>query len=231
MSRTKTECFFVTGTDTGVGKTSVATALLHLARNQGKKTAAVKPVAAGCEQTEHGLRNNDAVELLEQCSVPLQYEQLNPVALAPAIAPHIAAQQSGKRITVSRLAGFCRGVMMSGADFVLIEGAGGWRVPLNNVEQLSGLPKELNLPVILVVGMRLGCLNHAQLTVEAIRRDGLQLSAWVANQLEPDMPGYQENLSTLKQLLPAPCMGEIPYLPTPSMELVANYLNISKICQ
>lgn len=223
--------YFVTGTDTSVGKTCVAAALLHLAAKEGLKTAAVKPVAAGCEMTEEGLRNEDALLLHQECSVALDYQQVNPVALEAAIAPHIAAEQAGKRLTNSRLAGFCRGVMMSGADFVIIEGAGGWRVPISPVEKLSGLVKELKIPVIVVVGMRLGCINHALLTVEAICNDGLPIAGWVANRIDENMFCHEENLNTLKGLIPAPCLGEIPYLDYPSPSLVGNYLNISNLSQ
>lgn len=223
--------YFITGTDTSVGKTCVAAALLHLAAKGGLATAAVKPIAAGCEQTEQGLRNDDALILQRECTLSLEYQQINPVALEPAIAPHLAAEQAGKRLSNARLAGYCRGVMMSGADFVVIEGAGGWRVPINSVEKLSGLAKELNLSVIMVVGIRLGCINHALLTAEAIGRDGLILSGWIANCCEDGMPCYQENINTLKQLLPAPCLGEVPRLPAPTPSLVANYLNISNLSQ
>jgi dethiobiotin synthetase len=174
-----TRTWFVTGTDTGVGKTAISCALLIAAREAGLKTAAIKPVAAGCDEAGH---NEDALQLMECMSEPLEYEQVNPVALTAAIAPHIAAQQEGRTLQVSRLAGLCRGVMAGEADFVLIEGAGGWRVPLNARETLADLAVQLQVDVILVVGMRLGCINHALLTAEAIARDGLKLVGWIANQ-------------------------------------------------
>src|SRR5690606_22400771 len=142
---------------------------------------------------------------------PLAYEQINPVALEPAIAPHIAAQQAQRSLSVDRLAGFCRGVL-STADFTLVEGAGGWRVPLNPTETLADLAKTLKLPVIMVVGIRLGCINHALLTAEAIARDGLRLVGWVANCVDSDMPFQQENIAGLEQRLPAPCLGVTPHL-------------------
>lgn len=218
--------FFLTGTDTDAGKTFVASALLKAAEKQGKSTLAMKPVAAGCLQTDNGLRNDDALTLQQAMSLHLPYEQINPVALEPAIAPHIAAVQAGRNITVSRLAGFCRGVMMQRADFALIEGAGGWRVPLNRRETLADLARELQLPVILVVGMRLGCINHALLTAEAIVRDGLSLAGWVANRLDPSMSCYTENFDTLKRWLPFPCLGELPYLPDASPVEAAEHLHI-----
>ena len=205
MSRT----FFVTGTDTEVGKTAVSCALLQAAKGHGLSTAAVKPVAAGCD--EEG-RNEDALQLMAAMTLPLDYEQVNPVALAQPIAPHIAARRENRRLQVSRLAGLCRGVMLERADLTLIEGAGGWRVPLGPHETLADLAGELKLEVILVVAMRLGCINHALLTAEAIRRDGLKLAGWVANQPGTAMGCYRENLDTLRQWLPAPLLGEVPFL-------------------
>jgi dethiobiotin synthetase len=204
--------FFISGTDTGVGKTLVACGLLRAAALRGLRTLAIKPIAAGAELTENGLRNEDAVMLMAAMTEVLPYQQVNPVLLEPAIAPHIAAEKVGRRITVSQLAGICRGVMMQPADLVLIEGAGGWRVPLNRHELLSGLASELQAPVILVVGMKLGCINHALLTAEAIRADGLRLAGWVANQIDPDMSCFEENLATLNAMLDAPCIGVVPYL-------------------
>ncbi|CAA0100222.1 ATP-dependent dethiobiotin synthetase BioD 1 [Halioglobus japonicus] len=204
------KAWFVAGTDTGVGKTAVSCGLLAAAAEAGLRTAAVKPVAAGCD--ENG-QNEDALFLQAAMTEDLDYSQVNPVALTAAIAPHIAAGLEGKRMQASRLAGLCRGVMLGGADFVLIEGAGGWRVPINPRETLADLAVELQLGVILVVGMRLGCINHALLTAEAIRRDGLQLAGWVANQPGPRMHNHSENLETLQQLLPAPLLGDIPFLP------------------
>lgn len=217
--------YFVAGTDTDVGKTLVAAGLLLAANARGLRTLALKPVAAGCTRTPEGLRNADAL-LLQRCmSVELPYEQVNPVALEPAIAPHIAAQRAGVRLGVDRLAGFCRGALMQRADLALVEGAGGWRVPLNPREFLSQLAVALQLPVVLVVGMRLGCINHALLTAETIARDGLRLAGWVANRCQAEMSCYEENVQTLRALLPAPCLGEVPYLTTPDPEKVAVHLN------
>ena len=204
------KAFFVTGTDTGVGKTLISAALLIAAKNRGLSTAALKPVAAGCEVTAAGLRNDDALLLQSVITENLTYEQINPVALEPAIAPHIAAQQAKRVLSVDRLAGFCRGVLNT-ADFTLVEGAGGWRVPLNPSETLADLPRVLNLPIILVVGVRLGCISHALLTVEAIARDGLQLVGWVANLIDPEMSNQQENIASLAQRIAAPCLAVVPW--------------------
>lgn len=203
--------FFITGTDTSVGKTLVSAGLLIAAKNRGLTTAALKPVAAGCVVTDAGLRNDDALLLQSVITGDLSYEQINPVALELAIAPHIAAQQAQRSLSVDRLAGFCRGVLNS-ADFTVVEGAGGWRVPLNPAETLADLARVLNLPVILVVAIRLGCINHALLTAEAIVRDGLPIAGWVANCVDPLMPCQQENIATLVQRIPAPCLAVVPHL-------------------
>jgi len=222
MSKT----WFVTGTDTGVGKTAVSCALLVAAAQAGLRTAAVKPVAAGCDETG---RNDDALHLMASMTEALDYEQVNPVALDAAVAPHIAASLQGKRMQASRLAGLCRGVMLSAADFVLIEGAGGWRVPINSRETMADVAIELRVGVILVVAMRLGCINHALLTAEAIRHDGLQLVAWVANQPGPRMDCHEENLETLQQLLPVPLLGEVPFQHRWEAEVAASYLDIKPL--
>lgn len=221
-----TRTYFVTGTDTEVGKTAVSCALLHAAAKAGLSTAAVKPVAAGCDAQGH---NEDALQLMASMTAELDYAQVNPVALEPVIAPHIAAAQAGRTLQASRLAGLCRGVMMSGVDLVLIEGAGGWRVPLSPRETLADLARELGVGVILVVGMRLGCINHALLTAEAVRRDGLSLAGWVANEPGDTMSCYRENLDTLQRLLPAPFLGEIPRLSPWDPRSAAKSLSISKL--
>ena len=202
--------YFIAGTDTNAGKTMVACALLAKARGQGLTTAAVKPVAAGCIDTKDGLRNDDAEQLLAQCTLPLYYEQVNPVAFMAPIAPHIAAQQQGQRMQVGRLAGFTSGVLMQGANLTLVEGAGGWRVPVNERETLADLAIALSIPVVLVVGMRLGCINHTLLTVEAITRDGLELAGWVANSIDPQMDELDANVTTLQHRIQAPMLGLVP---------------------
>ena len=194
--------FFITGTDTEVGKTWVSCRLLERAREAGLSCYGLKPIAAGCEETADGLRNEDALNLMAASSLTLPYELVNPVALKAAIAPHIAARQEGRRISLSQLAGYVRGALSSHpADLVLVEGAGGWRVPLNDREMLSALAVELNLPVIQVVGMKLGCISHALLTAEAIQADGLRYTGTVANCFG-DMDVREENLITLRQHLP-----------------------------
>ena len=190
--------YFVTGTCTDVGKTFVTVALLHQLKQENYQTLALKPIAAGCEQTPDGLRNEDALLLQSAMTASLSYEQINPVALERAAAPHLVAAEEGRRITVSRLEGICRGALLTPADVTLVEGAGGWRVPLNERETLADLAVALKMPVILVVGMRLGCINHALLTQEAIQRDGLPIAGWVANHVDPDMAYADENVETLQ---------------------------------
>jgi dethiobiotin synthetase len=207
--------FFIAGTDTDCGKTFVSCVLLRAAAQQGFSTIGMKPVAAGAVQTDVGLRNDDAMKLQNASSLPLSYEQVNPICLSAAVSPHLAAAQAGKRLQVQRIAGFCQGVLMKRADLTLIEGAGGWRVPISEREFMSDLARALNLPVILVVGMKLGCLNHALLTAEAIVRDGLTIAGWIATQRDPDMALLEENLQTLRDAMPFPCLGSIPFLTHP----------------
>lgn len=220
--------YFVTGTDTGVGKTLVSAAILEAAASLGKRTLAMKPVASGCDETAEGLRNEDALILMEAMSESLGYDQVNPVALKPAIAPHVAAAQAGRTVTAERLVGFCRGLQMRPADLLLVEGAGGWRVPLNDRETYSAVPGALQMPVILVVPLRLGCINHALLTAEAIRRDGLSVAGWVANRPVPEiMTCEQETLDYLVNHLEAPCMGVLPWQESTDPKSLATRLNVT----
>lgn len=224
-----THAYFVTGTDTEIGKTTIAAGLLHAARLRGLSTAAAKPVASGCQRTPQGLRNDDALALLAQCSLPLRYEEVNPLAFEPAIAPHLAAREVGVELTVASLASPVRAILARNADFSLVEGAGGWRVPLAGRESLSDLAQALAIPLILVVGVRLGCINHAVLTAEAIERDGLKLAGWVANIVDPQTSRLEENLATLGERLPAPCLGRVPYLEDASAASVAQHLALERL--
>lgn len=220
------DAYFIAGTDTDVGKTTIAAGLLHAARLSGLSTLGAKPVASGCSVTPKGLRNADAKALMAESSIVLPYEQVNPYAFEPAIAPHVAAREAGVALEVSSLLAAMRAVLAHNADFTLIEGAGGWRVPLSNQASLSDLAVALKLPVILVVGVRLGCINHALLSAEAIARDGLQLAGWVANIIEPRTARLEENLASLAERLPAPCLGRVPKLKQVSAEAVAQHLQL-----
>lgn len=221
--------FFIAGTDTDAGKTTVACGLLHAARRAGLSTAAAKPVASGCAATPAGLRNGDALALLGECSLALDYAEVNPFAFAPAIAPHLAAREVGVDLSVAALLAPVQQVLARGADFTLVEGAGGWRVPLAGRESLSDLAVALQLPVILVVGVRLGCINHAVLSAEAIARDALSLAGWVANVVDPATSRLEDNLATLAERLPAPCLGRVPRLAEASPAAVAAHLDLSAL--
>lgn len=220
------QAYFIAGTDTDVGKTTIAAGLLHAARLQGLSTLAAKPVASGCAVTSKGLRNADALALIDQSTVQLPYKRVNPFAFEPAIAPHLAAREAGVALAVPALLKAMQGILAEGADFTLIEGAGGWRVPLSDHANLSDLAIALKLPVILVVGVRLGCINHALLSAEAIARDGLQLAGWVANVIEPRTSRLEENLASLAERLPAPCLGRVPKLKQASADAVAEHLQL-----
>ena len=227
--------YFITGTDTEVGKTFFSVALLQAFNQLDLKTAAYKPIAAGCETTTDGLRNEDALALQQSSSLELDYAEVNPIALVEPIAPHLAAQIAlgkGQSIDLS-LARIKQGfvsLLHKEPDVLIVEGAGGWRLPLGNNEQghptfLSDFVANQNLAVILVVGMRLGCLNHAMLTADSVRQHGLKIVGWVANTLDPDMPFLNENIESLKLLLRAPLIATLPRLSDPSE--AATRLNLS----
>lgn len=217
--------YFVTGTDTDAGKTLAACGLLARARRAGLTTLGLKPVASGSDTTPEGLRNADALALQAQSRPPagaaggqaVAYATINPYAFAPAIAPHLAARRAGVEVRLADLSGWLRPLLALECDLTLVEGAGGWRVPLNAREDLAGLAAAHALPVILVVGLRLGCVSQARLTAEAIARDGLRLAGWIGSLVEPafaeDDALYRDNLATLASALPAPCLGVIPRLP------------------
>ncbi|QTF91491.1 dethiobiotin synthase [Halomonas sp. BM-2019] len=217
--------YFVTGTDTDAGKTLASAGLLARARRAGQTTLGLKPIASGSEATPEGLRNADALALQAQ-SAPaadssrdqaVAYATINPFAFAPAIAPHLAARRAGAEVQLAELTAWLRPLLALERDLTLVEGAGGWRVPLNEGEDLAELALAMELPVLLVVGLRLGCLSHARLTAEAVRADGLHLAGWIGSLVDPafaaDDALYRDNLATLTRTLPAPCLGVIPRLP------------------
>ncbi|NRD73584.1 dethiobiotin synthase [Shewanella sp. VB17] len=220
--------YFVTGTDTDCGKTFIASALLCQAKNADKSTLGLKPIASDCEATPLGLRNADALSLMAQSSIELAYSQVNPISFKPAIAPHIAAEKMGVDISPSRVCDSLTPVLslLSQEDFCLIEGAGGWRLPLGEGQFLSQVVKQLSLPVILVVGVKLGCLNHAVLTQEAMLADGIKIAGWVGNILDPNIAYLEENLTSLHQLMTSACVGVVPHLQDCCVERAALELNI-----
>jgi dethiobiotin synthetase len=216
---------FITGTDTGVGKTLVAVGLVHLATTCGRRVVGLKPVASGARRTPEGLRNEDALALAAESSLPLPYERTNPWCFEPPIAPHLAAAEAGIELRRADLAEWYRGAS-AGADLAIVEGAGGWRVPLHPEGFLSDLPEALGLDVILVVALRLGCLNHSRLTAEAIERSGrCRLLGWIGNRVDRDFARLDENLATLTGLLGGPPLAVVPPLTAPSAEIAARYLD------
>lgn len=203
----KARGLFVTGTDTGIGKTRVAVALIHALRAQGLRVAAMKPVSAG---SAPGELNEDVSALMQASNVDAELCDMNPYAFAEPIAPHIAAGLAGVRIDLEVIAAaYTR--LAAAADVVVVEGAGGWRVPLNDQEDMADLAVRLGLPVVLVVGMRLGCISHALLTAESIAGRRLPWAGWVANQMDPDMARSAENVVALRARLPDPCLGVQAY--------------------
>ncbi len=198
---------FITGTDTGIGKTYVARILISYLVGQGHRVAAMKPIASGCESTADGLRNEDALILLNAINVDLTYEQVNPYAFEPPIAPHIAAFQSNQSVNLTKISEIADAIS---SDFTIIEGAGGWCVPINDSQMMVDLADALNAEVILVVGMKLGCINHALLSAGQIQRDGIKLLGWIANHIDPEMQSCAQNLETLTRLMPVPLLAEIP---------------------
>jgi len=200
--------YFVTGTDTSVGKTTVAVDLIHALNERGLKVAAMKPVAAGCEWVDGHLVNEDVTALSAAASVRADASLVNPYAFIPPIAPHIAAMQAGIEIELDKI--MSAFTALSGmADVVVVEGVGGFRVPLGKDWDAADMAVTLGLPVVLVVGIRLGCLNHALLTAEAIKHTGLTCVGWVASILDTRMPALAENLAELAIRLPAPCLGKL----------------------
>lgn len=201
---------FIAGTDTSVGKTHVACALLHALRDAGHRACGMKPVASGCVSTPDGLRNDDALALQAASSGAPAYQLVNPIALRDPLSPHLAAAHDGVRITLPPLrAAF--DALAATYPRVVVEGVGGWLVPLAPGLLASNLARAWRLPVILVVGLRLGCLNHALLSARAIEADGCRLLGWVGNGIDPQMLALEENLATLRELLPVPCLGVLPH--------------------
>jgi dethiobiotin synthetase len=219
--------YFVTGTDTSVGKTLISCALLHGFAAQGRRVVGMKPVAAGCN--DEG-QNDDVVQLRAAGNVQLGYAQINPYCLVPAVAPHLAAQVAGVSIGFALISkAFAE--LSAQADVVIVEGAGGLLVPLNGAQDSADLMRELGLPVILVVGIRLGCLNHALLTVEAIAARGLMLAGWVANVLDADMAMLDENVAALRERIGAPLLGVVPYQPRPDGRMAARCLDLGMLAK
>ena len=219
---------FVTGTDTGVGKTHTAVSLVVALRRAGFQVGVLKPVAAGVIETNHGARNDDAVALAAASAQAVEYDFLNPYLFSEAVAPHLAAAEAGVEIDPELI----RGVYLQLADrhdVMVVEGAGGWLVPLGPHGTLADVAVALGLPVLLVVGMRLGCLNHALLTADAIAASGLELAGWVANCIDPEMRRLDGNIATLAERLPAPLVATLPWEPSATPESNAHRFDLASL--
>jgi len=215
-----TRGFFITGTDTDVGKTVVALKLISAFQQKGHTVAAMKPVSAGCEKTGHGLRNhglrthdlhnNDAVQLMQQASIELPYDTVNPYAFEPAIAPHIAATETNVEMNIDTLVQAYQKIARQ-ADIVIVEGAGGWLVPFNATQTMADVASALKLDIILVVGLKLGCISHTLLTAQSIMQQNQHLAGWVSNHIQPNTLRIEKIEATLRNRLPAPQLGSIRF--------------------
>lgn len=226
--------YFITGTDTEVGKTYVTCQLLQAASQLGHKALGYKPISAGCDLVDGEWVNEDAAAIQKSNGIDLPISEINPIALKPPIAPHIAAVEAGVLLSDEKIIKGLGSLQTHKPDLLLMEGAGGWRLPLNVGDEtkptrfLSDVVASIGMDVILVVGMRLGCLNHALLTAQAIRSDGLNIAGWVANDITGNMTRYSENLASLKAMLPEPLLAEIPFGQQPSDDRLA--LAIEQLC-
>lgn len=217
--------FYVTGTDTGIGKTRASTVLLHALRARGLRAVGMKPVASGCERTDAGWRNEDALALQAASDPHPRYEDINPYALPNPLAPQLAARDAGVRVELDTLrAGHAR--LRAQSDVVVIEGVGGWAAPLSDTLMQADLVRALDVPVVLVVGLRLGCLNHAFLSARAIASDGCRLVGWIGNAIDPDMARREDNLRLLADGLAAPCWGVLPHAASADSAVMSRLLRL-----
>lgn len=215
---------FITGTDTGIGKTTASVLLLRQLKHQGYRVAGMKPIASGCETTTEGLRNEDAVALMAQASIELPYDLVNPFSFEEPIAPHIAAHNAGREINIKTIVNNYKQIAAQ-VDIVIVEGVGGWAVPINEQQTTAQMAQALGLPAVLVAGIRLGCLNHTLLTARAIQSDGVQCAAWIANHLDEDTEYKTENIDYLQKTLPCPYLGAIRY----PADINSSYLGLESL--
>lgn len=221
----KTRGFFITGTDTDVGKTWVALGLITALKKSNLRVMAMKPIASGCQVTSDGLRNDDALLLLQHASTTQPYELVNPYAFAAAIAPHLAARDEGVDIHVANIVRAYTEIA-DHADWMVVEGVGGWQVPISETQTTVAIAQALALPVILVVRIKLGCLNHALLTSESIERSGVPFAGWVATAIDRSCVGIEENIRALRERISAPLLGVVPYLEELDVEKIAESLKV-----
>lgn len=220
-----TRSVYVTGTDTGAGKTVASTALLHALRGHGLRAVGMKPVASGCTRGAGGWRNDDALALQAASDPRPAYDDLNPFALPEPLAPELAARDAGTRVELPVLLQ-AHARLAAQADAVVVEGVGGWMAPLATDLMQADLARALDLDVVLVVGLRLGCLNHAYSTARAIAADGLRLAGWIASEVDPAMARVDDNVALLAARLPAPCWGRLPHAPVPDPSAMARCLRV-----
>ena len=217
--------WFITGTDTGVGKTLVSAAFIHLLREKGARVVGMKPVASGCRNTENGLRNDDAEMLVAAANVDADYGDINPYAFEPAISPHLAAHDVGTKIELENVFNHFE-ILKQQSDAIVVEGVGGWMAPLGHVITNEHLAKTLGLPVMVVVGLRLGCINHALLTVRAIEAAGIVLGGWVANTIDPDIERIEETDINLCKRWAAPMLGQVPYTERCDFKAISRHISL-----
>lgn len=222
------QTYFITGTDTGAGKTVASVMLMRAFRNAGHVVYGMKPVASGCVRSPSGLVSEDALQLMAGCSVGLPYAQVNPVALEAACSPNIAALIENRQIDPDRLEQSCRQLMDLGGTLI-IEGIGGWRTPVFGLAGMEVLVARLHLPVILVVGLRLGCINHALLTLETLRNDGVELAGWIVSQTDPDYISGEQTVSLLREAFGCAPLGHIPHLHSMDKNIDHAWLNIERL--
>lgn len=218
--------YFITGTDTDIGKTWCSATLMQYFKGRGQTVVGMKPVASGCHWVDGQLRNQDALILQEHATNFIPYDLVNPYAFEQPVSPHIASIDNGKNIEIPVIkASF--DALKDRADIVIVEAVGGWMAPLNSTEDVSDLAVALQLPVILVVGIRLGCINHAKLTYNAIRSKGLVCAGWIASCVIEDMPAKQLNIDTIEENIDAPLIGELPYSKTPDFSRFAKFIDFT----
>ena len=221
---------YITGTDTGIGKTLASSALLHALRGHGLRAIGMKPVASGCERIDGEWKNADALALQAAGEPGIAYTDINPFALEHPLAPELAARDAGVEVSMPMILDAHARLALQ-ADALIVEGVGGWAAPLSASLMQADLVRALRVPVVLVVGLRLGCLNHALLSARAIAADGVHLAGWIASQVDPDMQRVDDNIAMLRARMPAPCWGVLPHAPDAGPAAMARHLRIPMLAE